>query len=143
MNVIIQIILKNGMKGGLMFKKIGFYGVMTYLIVSIISSRFIESDWIAVMIAVVGLIFALLYRRGEWKTYGRKKKLILSVEYVVLMSTLPFILMEGGKQMNTMQILQGWLSFPKLLYLIAILIIVGIIVTKVNGKLLVDNEFKT
>lgn len=45
--------------------------------------------------------------------------------------------------MNTIQILQGWLSFAKLLYLIAILIIVGIIVTKVNGKLLVDNEFKT
>lgn len=56
-----------------MFKKIGFYGVMTYLIVSIISSRFIESDWIAVMIAVVGLIFALLYRRENGKHMAEKR----------------------------------------------------------------------
>ncbi|MEN1934379.1 YoqO family protein [Paenibacillus sp. 102] len=126
-----------------MKEKIGFYGVLICLIVSIISSRFIDSDWIAVLITVVTLIFVLLYRGAEWKTYSRKKKIILIVEFVVLMSTLPFILMEGGKQMNTMPIFQGWLSFAKLLYLIAILIIVGIIVTKVNGKLLVDNESKT
>ncbi|MBC6971977.1 hypothetical protein H9I32_05900 [Bacillus sp. Xin] len=125
-----------------MQEKIGFYGVLTCLIVFIISSRFIENDWIVAMITIVGLIFALLYRWDEWKTYSRKKKLVLSAEFVILVTTLPFILMEGGKQMNTMPIFQGWLSIAKLLYLIVILVVIGIIVTKVNGKLLV-NESKT
>ncbi len=44
--------------------------------------------------------------------------------------------------MNTMPIFQGWLSIAKLLYPIVILVVIGIIVTKVNGKLLV-NESKT
>ncbi|MCI0764594.1 YoqO family protein [Bacillus sp. TL12] len=125
-----------------MKEKIGFYGILTCLIVSIISSRFIESDWIVAMITIVGLIFALLYRWDEWKTYSRKKKLVLSAEFVILVTILPFILMEGGKQMNTMPIFQGWLYIDKSLYSIVVLVVIGIIVTKVNGKLLV-NESKT
>ncbi|HEK9099237.1 YoqO family protein [Bacillus cereus] len=125
-----------------MLKKIGFYGVIICFLLSIVLRSFIDSDWIAVILAV-GAVCAFIGRWDELKTYSRKKKIVVGTELVILVSTLPFILMAGNKQINRMPIFQGWLFFAELVYLIVILLVVGIIVTKVNGKLLVDNESKT
>lgn len=42
--------------------------------------------------------------------------------------------------MDMMPIFQGWLSFARLVYLLIILGIVGMIVTKVNKKLLLGDD---
>ncbi|KEK25808.1 YoqO family protein [Bacillus gaemokensis] len=121
-----------------MKKKIGFYGVMICFLLSIILRSFIDSDWIAVILAV-GVVCAFVGRWDELKTYSRKKKIVLGIEFVILVSTLPFILMAGNKQINRMPIFQGWLFFAELVYLLVILLVVGIIVTKINKKILVDD----
>ncbi|PEJ29750.1 YoqO family protein [Bacillus pseudomycoides] len=122
-----------------MKEKIGFYGLMGCFAIGLILKYFIESDWIDTIYAV-GFIFAVLYCWDEFRAYTRKKKIVLGIEFVILIATVPFILLEGGRQMDMMPIFQGWLSFARLVYLLIILGIVGMIVTKVNKKLLLGDD---
>ncbi|HDR3887836.1 TPA: YoqO family protein [Bacillus cereus] len=121
-----------------MREKIGYYGVLICLIVSIISAQFLKSEWMPVILCIGVFIFAPLYRWKEWKTYSRKKKIIYSIEFVIIISTIPFLLIKGNEQMNDIAIFQGWLLFAKWLYLLFILIAVAVIAKKVNGKIFVN-----
>ncbi|AIK36543.1 MULTISPECIES: YoqO family protein [Bacillus] len=122
-----------------MKEKIAFYGLMGCFAIGLILKYFIESDWIDTIYAV-GFIFAVLYCWDEFRAYTRKKKIVLGIEFVILIATVLFILLEGGRQMDMMPIFQGWLSFARLVYLLIILGIVGMIVTKVNKKLLLGDD---
>ncbi|MBE7101750.1 hypothetical protein FT637_01540 [Bacillus cereus] len=118
-----------------MKEKIGYYGVLVCLILSIISGQFLNSEWTPVILCIGVLIFAPLYRWKEWKTYSRKKKIVFSIEFVIVISTIPFLLGKGNEQIDEIVIFQGWLSFVKWLYLILILIVVALVTKKVNEKL--------
>ncbi|CAI8793505.1 hypothetical protein EMIT019CA3_11023 [Bacillus pseudomycoides] len=87
------------------------------------------------------VLFLLYYIVGmNLEHTPEKKKIVLGIEFVILIATVPFILLEGGRQMDMMPIFQGWLSFARLVYLLIILGIVGMIVTKVNKKLLLGDD---
>ncbi|WP_242307900.1 YoqO family protein [Bacillus cereus group sp. BfR-BA-01331] len=121
-----------------MREKIGYYGVLGCLLLSVISGQFLKSEWVPVILCIGVLIFAPLYRWKEWKTYSRKKKIIYSIEFVIIISTIPFLLIKGYEQMNDIAIFQGWLLVAKWLYLIFTLIAVAVIAKKVNEKLFVN-----
>ncbi|MEK7015294.1 MULTISPECIES: YoqO family protein [Bacillus] len=118
-----------------MREKIGYYGVLACLILSIISGQFLKSEWIGVILCIGVLFFAPLYRWSEWKAYSRKKKIVLSIEFVFVISTIPFLLLKGNEIIDGIVIFQGWLFIAKLLYLICILIAVAVVAKKVNEKL--------
>ncbi|OTW83296.1 hypothetical protein BK702_24550 [Bacillus thuringiensis serovar cameroun] len=121
-----------------MREKVGYYGVLGCLIVSIISVQFLKSEWTPFILCIGIVIFAPLYRWKEWKTYSRKKKIIYSIEFVIIISTIPFLLKKGYEQMNDIAIFQGWLLVAKWLYLLFILIVVTAIAKKANGKIFVN-----
>ncbi|MES5892850.1 MULTISPECIES: YoqO family protein [Bacillus cereus group] len=121
-----------------MREKIGYYGVLGCLLLSIILGQFLKSEWVPVILCIGVLIFAPLYRWKEWKTYSRKKKIIYSIEFVIIISTIPFLLIKGYEQMNDIAIFQGWLLVAKWLYLLFILIAIAVIAKKVNGKIFVN-----
>lgn len=75
-----------------MREKIGYYGVLVCLLLSVISGQFLTSEWVPVILCIGIFIFAPLYRWKEWETYSRKKKIIYSVEFVIIISTIPFLL---------------------------------------------------
>ncbi|CAH2462882.1 MULTISPECIES: YoqO family protein [Bacillus] len=118
-----------------MREKIGYYGVLACLILSIISGQFLKSEWIGVILCIGVLFFAPLYRWSEWKAYSRKKKIVLSIEFVFVISTIPFLLLKGNEIIDGIVIFQGWLFIAKLLYLICILIALAVVAKKVNEKL--------
>lgn len=55
-------------------RKIGYYGVLVCLLLSIISGQFLNSEWVPVILCIGVLIFAPMYRWNEWKAYSRKKE---------------------------------------------------------------------
>ena len=108
---------KNGIRRGFMRKKIGFWG-------------FILSCSL--------LIILNLFTSNEWKAYSRKKKIVFSIEFVIIISTIPFLLLKGNEILDGIEMFQGWLFIAKLLYLICIVMSVSVIVKKVNEKLFVN-----
>ncbi|QWG75720.1 hypothetical protein EXW50_19475 [Bacillus mycoides] len=121
-----------------MREKIGYYGVLACLILSIISGQFLKSEWIGVILCIGVLFFAPLYRWSEWKAYSRKKKIVFSIEFVIIISTIPFLLLKANEVIDGIVMFQGWLFIAKLLYLICILIAVAVVAKKVNEKLFVN-----
>ncbi|WP_342715518.1 YoqO family protein [Bacillus paramycoides] len=119
-----------------MREKIGYYGVLVCLLLSVILGQFLKSEWIPPIILCIGvLIFAPMYRWGEWKAYSRKKKFVFSIEFVIIISAIPFLLLKGNEIIDGIVMFQGWLFIAKLLYLICILISVAVVAKKVNEKL--------
>lgn len=121
-----------------MVKKIGFYGLIGSFILSIILNQLIESNWINIVL-VAGIIFALLYRWDDIGNFTLKKKLIFTTEFMILVPTVAFLLIEGQKKMAAMPLFQEWLFLAKFIYIFAILIVSGMIVSTVNRKLLCDD----
>ncbi|HHQ8911791.1 TPA: YoqO family protein [Bacillus cereus] len=118
-----------------MREKIGYYGVLVCLLLSVISGQFLNSAWVLVILCIGVLVFAPMYRWDEWKVYSRKKKIVFSIEFGIIISTIPFLLLKGNEIIDGIVMFQGWLFFAKLLYLICILIVVALVVKKVNEKL--------
>ncbi len=58
-----------------MREKIGYYGVLVCLLLSVISGQFLNSDWVPAILCIGVLIFASMYRWNEWKAYSRKRNL--------------------------------------------------------------------
>ncbi|MFP3411938.1 YoqO family protein [Bacillus sp. SIMBA_074] len=121
-----------------MREKIGYYGVLGCLILSVISGQFLKSEWVPVILCIGVLIFAPMYRWDEWKAYSRKKKIVFSIEFVIIISTIPFLLLKGNEIIDGIVMFQGWLFIAKLLYLICILISVAVVAKKVYEKLFVN-----
>ena len=53
-----------------------------------------KSEWVPVILCIGVLIFAPMYRWDEWKAYSRKKKIVFSIEFVMIISTIPFLLLK-------------------------------------------------
>ncbi|PEM30766.1 YoqO family protein [Bacillus wiedmannii] len=121
-----------------MREKIGYYGVLVCLLLSVISGQFLKSEWVPIILCIGVLIFAPMYRWDEWRAYSRKKKIVFSIEFVIIISTIPFLLLKGNEIIDGIVMFQGWLFIAKLLYLICILMSVAIIAKKVNEKLFVN-----
>ncbi|HDX9609224.1 TPA: YoqO family protein [Bacillus toyonensis] len=115
--------------------KIGSYGVLVCLLLSVISGQFLKGEWVPVILCIGVLIFAPMYRWDEWKAYSRKKKIVFSIEFVIIISTIPFLLLKGNEIIDGIVMFQGWLFIAKLLYLICILVAVALVAKKVNGKI--------
>ena len=118
-----------------MREKIGYYGVLVCLLLSVISGQFFKNEWVPVILCIGVLIFAPMYRWDEWTVYSRKKKIVFSIEFGIIISVIPFLLLKGNEIIDGNVMFQGWLFFAKLLYLICILIVVALVVKKVNEKL--------
>ncbi|EMI9086126.1 hypothetical protein COD05_09080 [Bacillus cereus] len=117
----------------------GYYGVLVCLLLSVISGQFLKSEWIPIILCIGVLIFAPMYRWDEWKAYSRKKKIVFSIEFVIIISTIPFLLLKGNEIIGEIVMFQGWLFIAKLLYLICILIAIVVIAKKVN-EIIFANE---
>ncbi|HDX9589386.1 TPA: hypothetical protein ROX98_002389 [Bacillus pseudomycoides] len=122
-----------------MAKKIGFYGLMGSLILSIILNHRIAGNWINIVF-IAGIIFALLYRWDDIRNLNKKKKLIFTIEFIILVPTVAFLLIEGQKKMAAMTFFQEWLFLAKFIYIFAILIVSGMIVSTVNRKSLLHDD---
>ncbi|SFI62351.1 MULTISPECIES: YoqO family protein [unclassified Bacillus (in: firmicutes)] len=122
-----------------MAKKIGFYGLIGCIILSIILNHLIESNWINIVI-VAGIIFALLYRWDDIRNLNKKKKLIFTIEFIILVPTVAFLLIEGQKKLAAMSLFQEWLFLAKFIYIFVILIVSGMIVSTVNRKLSLHDD---
>ena len=122
-----------------MRERIGYYGVLVCLLLSVISGQFLKSEWIPIILCIGVLIFAPMYRWDEWKAYSRKKKIVFSIEFVIIISTIPFLLLKGYEIIGEIVMFQGWLFIAKLLYLICILIAIVVIAKKVN-EIIFANE---
>ncbi|MEH7463561.1 YoqO family protein [Bacillus thuringiensis] len=122
-----------------MAKKIGFYGLIGSFILSIILNQLIESNWKNI-IFVAGIIFALLYRWDDIRNLTMKKKLIFTTEFIILVPTVAFLLIEGQKKMAAMTFFQEWLFLAEFIYIFAILIVSGMFVSTVNRKLLLHDD---
>lgn len=79
-----------------------------------------------------------MYRWNEWKAYSRKKKMLFSIEFIIIISMIPFLLLKGNEIIDGIVMFQGWLFIAKLLYLICILMLVAIVTKKLNEKLFVN-----
>ncbi|ARZ63987.1 MULTISPECIES: YoqO family protein [Bacillus cereus group] len=121
-----------------MREKIGYYGVLVCLLLSVISGQFLKSEWIPIILCIGVLIFAPMYRWNEWKAYSRKKKSVFSIEFVIIISTISFLLLKGNEIIDGIVMFQEWLFIAKLLYLICILISVAVVAKKINEKLFVN-----
>ncbi|PIE96447.1 YoqO family protein [Bacillus fungorum] len=121
-----------------MREKIGYYGVLVCLLLSVIAGQFLKSEWVPVILCIGILIFAPMYRWDEWKGYSRKKKIVFSIEFGIIISMIPFLLLKGNEIIDGIVMFQGLLFTAKLLYLICILISVAVVAKKVNEKLFVN-----
>ncbi|MDH4420051.1 YoqO family protein [Bacillus cereus] len=121
-----------------MREKIGYYGVLVCLLLSVISGQFFKSEWVPVILCIGVLIFAPMYRWNEWKSYSPKKKIVFSIEFVIIISTIPFLILRGNEIIDEIVMFQGWLFIAKLLYLICILMLVVVVTKTVNEKLFVN-----
>lgn len=79
-----------------------------------------------------------MYRWNEWKAYSRKKKMVFSIEFIIIISMIPFLLLKGNEIIDGLVMFQGWLFIAKLIYLICILMLVAIVTKKLNEKLFVN-----
>ncbi|HDR7514310.1 YoqO family protein [Bacillus mobilis] len=118
-----------------MREKIGYYGALVCLLLSVVSGQFLKSEWVPVILCMGVLIFAPMYRWKEWKAYSRKKKIVFSIEFVIVISAIPFLLLKGNEIIDGIVMFQGWLFIAKLIYLICILTLVAVVAKKVNEKL--------
>ncbi len=91
-----------------MREKIGYYGMLVCLLLSVISGQFLKSEWVPVILCIGVLIFAPMYRWNEWKAYSRKKKIVFSIEFVIIISTIPFLLWKGNEIIDGIVMFQGW-----------------------------------
>ncbi|MGN4751984.1 YoqO family protein [Bacillus cereus] len=121
-----------------MRERIGYYGVLVCLLLSVISGQFLNSGWVPVILCIGVLIFAPMYRWNEWKAYSRKKNMVFSIEFIIIISMIPFLLLKGNEIIDGIVMFQGWLFIAKLLYLIYILMLVAIVTKKLNEKLFVN-----
>ncbi|PEA05012.1 YoqO family protein [Bacillus cereus] len=121
-----------------MRERIGYYGVLVCLLLSVISGQLLNSGWVPVILCIGVLIFAPMYRWNEWKAYSRKKKMLFSIEFIIIISMILFLLLKGNEIIDGIVMFQGWLFIAKLLYLICILMLVAIVTKKLNEKLFVN-----
>ncbi len=121
-----------------MREKIGYYGVLVCLLLSVISGQFLKSEWVPVILCIGVLIFAPMYPWNKWKAYSRKKKMVFSIEFVIIISTIPFLLWKGNEIIDGIVMFQGWLFIAKMLYLICILMLVVVVTKIINEKLFVN-----
>ncbi|HDR4512867.1 YoqO family protein [Bacillus cereus] len=113
---------KNGIKGGLMRKKIGFWGFIISCSLLIILKLFTNNEWISI-IPVFGFVFILLYNWDGMKRYSKKSIGIMIGIIVVCSIFVGFILIEGQKQMEKMSIFQEWMSSAKGLYFVIVVVV--------------------
>ncbi|HFK1455185.1 YoqO family protein [Bacillus cereus] len=113
---------KNGIKGGLMRKIIGFWGFILSCSLLIILNLFTSNEWISI-IPVFGFIFVLLYNWDDMKQYSKKSIGIMIGTIVICSFFVWFILIEGQKQMEKMSIFQEWMSSAKSLYIVIVVVI--------------------
>ncbi|EEM58449.1 TPA: YoqO family protein [Bacillus cereus] len=126
---------KNGIQGGLMRKKIEFWGFIISCSLLIILKLFTNNEWISI-IPVLGFVFILLYNWDGMKQYSKKSIGIMIGTIVVCSFFVWFILIEGQKQMEKMSIFQEWMSSAKGLYLVIVVVIFLRIVISVASYIL-------
>ncbi|HDR4389690.1 MULTISPECIES: YoqO family protein [Bacillus cereus group] len=113
---------KNGIQGGLMRKKIGFWGFIISCSLLIILKLFTNNEWISI-IPVFGFVFILLYNWDGMKQYSKKSIGIMIGIIVVCSIFVGFILIEGQKQMEKMSIFQEWMFSAKGLYFVIVVVV--------------------
>lgn len=64
--------------------------------------------------------------------------MVFSIEFIIIISMIPFLLLKGNEIIDGIVMFQGWLFIAKLLYLICILMLVAIVTKKLNEKLFVN-----
>lgn len=126
---------KNGIRGGLMHKKIGFWGFIISCSLLIILKLFTNNEWISI-IPVFGFVFILLYNWDGMKQYSKKSIGIMIGIIVVCSLFAGVILIEGQKQMEKMSIFQEWMSSANGLYLVIIVVIFLRIVISIASYIL-------
>jgi len=126
---------KNGIKGGFMRKKIGFWGFIISCSLLIILSQFTNNEWVSI-IPVFGFVFVLLYNWDDMKQYSKKSIGIMIGITVVCSFFVGFILIEGQKQMEKMSIFQEWMSSAKGLYIVLVVVIFLRIVISIASYIL-------
>lgn len=126
---------KNGIKGGLMRKKIGFWGFIISCSLLIILNLFTSNEWISI-IPVFGFVFILLYNWDDMKQYSKKSIGIMIGITVVCSFFVGFLLIEGQKQMEKMSIFQEWMSSAKGLYIVLVVVIFLRIVISIASYIL-------
>ncbi|MFJ6192741.1 YoqO family protein [Bacillus thuringiensis] len=126
---------KNGIRGGLMHKKIGFWGFIISCSLLIILKLFTNNEWISIIL-VFGLVFILLYNWDGMKQYSKKSIGIMIGIIVVCSLFAGVILIEGQKQMEKMSIFQEWMSSANGLYLVIIVVIFLRIVISIASYIL-------
>ncbi len=126
---------KNGIRGGLMHKKIGFLGFIISCSLLIILKLFTNNEWISI-IPVFGFVFILLYNWDGMKQYSKKSIGIMIGIIVVCSLFAGVILIEGQKQMEKMSIFQEWMSSANGLYLVIIVVIFLRIVISIASYIL-------
>lgn len=120
---------KNGIKGGIMRKKIGFWGFIISCSLLITLNLFTNNEWISI-IPVFGFVFVLLYNWDDMKQYSKKSIGIMIGIIVVCSFFVGFILIEGQKQIEKMSIFQEWMSSAKGLYLVIVVVVfLGIVIS--------------
>ncbi|MFJ8241110.1 YoqO family protein [Bacillus tropicus] len=113
---------KNGIRGGLMHKKIGFWGFIISCSLLITLKLFTNNEWSSI-IPVFGFVFILLYNWDGMKQYSKKSIGIMIGIIVVCSLFAGVILIEGQKQMEKMSIFQEWMSSAKSLYIVIVVVI--------------------
>ncbi|MFU2030284.1 permease [Bacillus wiedmannii] len=126
---------KNGIKGGLMRKIIGFWGFILSCSLLIILNIFTSNEWISI-IPVFGFVFVLLYNWDDMKQYSKKSIGIMIGIIVICSFFVGFILIEGQKQMEKMSIFQEWMSSAKVLYIVIVVVIFLKIVISIASYIL-------
>ncbi|WP_307841563.1 YoqO family protein [Bacillus thuringiensis] len=126
---------KNGIKGGLMRKIIGFWGFILSCSLLIILNLFTSNEWISI-IPVFGFVLILLYNWDDMKQYSKKSIGIMIGIIVVCSLFVGVILIEGQKQMEKMSIFQEWMSSAKSLYIVIVVVIFLRIVISIASYIL-------
>ncbi|MDM5463788.1 YoqO family protein [Bacillus cereus] len=126
---------KNGILGGPMYKKIGFWGFVVSCSLLIILNLFTKNEWISI-IPVLGFVFLFLYRWDDMKQYSKKSIGIMIGIIVVCSFVVGFILIEGQKQMEEMPIFQEWMSSAKGLYLVIVVVIFLRVMIRIGNYIL-------
>ncbi|MGD6859739.1 MULTISPECIES: YoqO family protein [Bacillus cereus group] len=113
---------KNGIRGGRMCKKIGFWGFIISCSLLIILNLFTNNEWISIT-PLFEFVFILLYRWDDMKQHSKKSIGIMIGIIVVCSFFIGFILIEGQKQMEKMSIFQEWMFSAKGLYIVIVVVI--------------------
>lgn len=126
---------KNGIRGGLMRKIIGFWGFILSCSLLIILNLCTSNEWISI-IPVFGFVLILLYNWDDMKQYSKKSIGIMIGIIVVCSLFVGVILIEGQKQMEKMSIFQEWMSSAKSLYIVIVVVIFLRIVISIASYIL-------